>query len=488
MCLFYGFIPGMVANVALLLNFFFTFGVLVSFQAALTMSGIAGMVLALGMAVDANVLIYERTKEELRAGKNIKTALADGYGNAFSAIFDSNLTSIITAVILYNFGTGPIRGFAMTLGIGICASFFTAVWITRMVYEHFHNKDKWLNLSFTTSLSRNFLTNTHVNFMGKSKATVTTFIIAAVVAIGFLSTRGLSKGIDFTGGRNYVIEFEQKGVTPEQVREAVATKVNAKDPNANVSAIAITTTNNEAVRLTTNYRIDDDNENIDQEVEKFIFDALHEAGLIKADYKTFIDRDNHAGGSIVSAQKVGPTVAADMAKGAIISVLLSLVAIFIYILIRFRNVAFSVGSTIALVFDTLLILGMYSICWGWVPFSLEVDQTFIGAVLTAIGYSINDKVVVFDRMRENLGLYPTRDTRRLFNESLNSTLCRTIMTSLTTLLVLLCIFFLGGDSIRSFAFAMILGVIFGTLSSIFLAAPIALKTLSRKNVVVKEEE
>ena len=487
MCLFYGFIPGMVANVALLLNFFFTFGVLVSFQAALTMSGIAGMVLALGMAVDANVLIYERTKEELRAGKNIKNALADGYGNAFSAIFDSNLTSIITAVILYNFGTGPIRGFAMTLGIGICASFFTAVWITRMVYEHFHNRDKWLNLTFTTPISRNFLTNTHVNFMGKAKTTVTVFCIAAVVAIAFLSTRGLSKGIDFTGGRNYVIEFEQKGVTPEQVREAVASKVNAKDPNANVSAIAITTTNNEAVRLTTNYRIDDDNENIDQEVEKFIFDALHEAGLIKADYKTFIDRDNHAGGSIVSAQKVGPTVAADMAKSAVVSVILSLIAIFIYILIRFRNVAFSVGSTVALVFDTLLILGMYSICWGWVPFSLEVDQTFIGAVLTAIGYSINDKVVVFDRMRENLGLYPTRDTRRLFNESLNSTLCRTIMTSLTTLLVLFCIFFLGGDSSRSFAFAMILGVVFGTLSSIFLAAPIALRTLGRKQVVHEEE-
>ena len=487
MCLFYGFIPGMVANVALLLNFFFTFGVLVSFQAALTMSGIAGMVLALGMAVDANVLIYERTKEELRAGKNIKQALADGYGNAFSAIFDSNLTSIITAVILYNFGTGPIRGFAMTLGIGICASFFTAVWITRMVYEHFHNREKWLNLTFVTGMSRNFLNNTHVDFMGKGKKTVITFCVAAVVAIGFLSIRGLSKGIDFTGGRNYVIEFEQKGVTPEQVREAVASKVNAKDPNANVSAIAITTTNNEAVRLTTNYRIDDDNENIDQEVEKFIFDALHEAGLIKADYKTFIDRDNHAGGSIVSAQKVGPTVAADMAKGAVISVLLSLVAIFIYILVRFRNVAFSVGSTVALVFDTLLILGMYSICWGWVPFSLEVDQTFIGAVLTAIGYSINDKVVVFDRMRENLGLYPTRDTRRLFNESLNSTLCRTIMTSLTTLLVLLCIFFLGGDSIRSFAFAMILGVVFGTLSSIFLAAPIALRTLRRKDVIETEQ-
>ena len=485
MCLFYGFTPGMVANCALLLNFFFTFGVLISFQAALTMSGIAGMVLSLGMAVDANVLIYERTKEELRAGKNIVQALKDGYGNAYSAILDSNLTSIITAVILYNFGTGPIRGFAMTLGIGICASFFTAVWLTRIAYEHFHNRDKWLGLTFTTKLSRNFLRNTSVNFMRKARVSTIMFVVAAVISVGFLSIRGLSKGIDFTGGRNYVIEFEQKGVTPEQVRKAVAEKVNAKDPNALVSAIAITTTNNEAVRLTTNYRIDDDSENIDQEVERFIFDALHDAKLIKADYSTFIDRDNHAGGSIVSAQKVGPTVAADMAKGAITSVLLSLAAIFIYILVRFRNVAFSIGSTVALVFDTLLILGMYSICWGWVPFSLEVDQTFIGAVLTAIGYSINDKVVVFDRMRENLGLHPTRDTRRLFNDSLNSTLCRTIMTSFTTLLVLLCIFFLGGDSIRSFAFAMILGVIFGTLSSIFLAAPIAYATLRRKDTVVK---
>ena len=485
MCLFYGFTPGMVANCALLLNFFFTFGVLISFQAALTMSGIAGMVLSLGMAVDANVLIYERTKEELRAGKNIVQALKDGYGNAYSAILDSNLTSIITAVILYNFGTGPIRGFAMTLGIGICASFFTAVWLTRIAYEHFHNRDKWLGLTFTTKLSRNFLRNTSVNFMGKARVSTIMFVVAAVISVGFLSIRGLSKGIDFTGGRNYVIEFEQKGVTPEQVSKAGAEKVNAKDPNALVSAIAITTTNNEAVRLTTNYRIDDDSENIDQEVERFIFDALHDAKHIKADYSTFIDRDNHAGGSIVSAQKVGPTVAADMAKGAITSVLLSLAAIFIYILVRFRNVAFSIGSTVALVFDTLLILGMYSICWGWVPFSLEVDQTFIGAVLTAIGYSINDKVVVFDRMRENLGLHPTRDTRRLFNDSLNSTLCRTIMTSFTTLLVLLCIFFLGGDSIRSFAFAMILGVIFGTLSSIFLAAPIAYATLRRKDTVVK---
>ena len=483
MCAFYGLIPGMVANCALLLNFFFTFGVLISFQAALTMSGIAGMVLSLGMAVDANVLIYERTKEELAAGKNIKTALADGYGNAFSAIFDSNLTSIITAIILYNFGTGPIRGFALTLGIGICASFFTAVWMTRMVYEHFHNRDKWLGLTFTTALSRNFMKNAGVRFMEKAKGSITIFLVAAAVCIAFLGIRGLSKGIDFTGGRNYVIEFEQKGVTPEQVREAVAAKVQAKDAEATVSAIAITTTNNDAVRLTTNYRIDDDSENIDQEVEKFIYDALHEQNLIKADYATFIDRDNHAGGSIVSAQKVGPSVAADMAKSAVIAVLLSLVAIFLYILVRFRNVAFSVGSVVALCFDTLLILGTYSICWGWVPFSLEVDQTFIGAVLTAIGYSINDKVVVFDRIRENLGLYPKRGTMRLFNESLNSTLARTLVTSATTLLVLLCIFFLGGDSIRSFSFAMILGVVYGTLSSIFLAAPIAYRTLGKKRVI-----
>ena len=480
MCCFYGFIPGMVANVALILNFFFTFGILTSFQAALTMSGIAGMVLSLGMAVDANVLIYERTKEELKAGKGIKTALAEGYGNAFSAIFDSNLTSIITAVILYNFGTGPIRGFAMTLGIGIVCSFFTAVWVSRIVFEHFLNKDKWLGLTFTTGMSKNFLSNANVNFMKMGRRSIYVFIIGAVIAIGFLATRGLSSGIDFTGGRNYVIEFEQKGVTPEQVQKAVAAKVNAKDPNASVSAIAITTTSNAAVRLSTNYRIDDDNESIDQDVEHFIYDALHEARLIKADYKTFIDRDNHTGGSIISAQKVGPTVANDMVRGAITAVLLSLAAIFVYILIRFRNVAFSVGSVVALVFDTLLVVGVYSICWGWIGFSLEVDQTFIGAILTVIGYSINDKVVVFDRMRENLQLHPRMKYFDLFNMSLNSTLTRTVMTSATTFLVLLCIFILGGDSIRSFAFAMILGVIFGTLSSIFLAAPIAYRTLSRK--------
>ncbi len=480
MCCYYGLIPGMVANGALLLNFFFTFGVLTSFQAALTMSGIAGMVLSLGMAVDANVLIFERTKEELRAGKGIKQALADGYGNAFSAIFDSNLTSVITAIILYNFGTGPIRGFAMTLGIGICVSFFTAVWMTRIVFEHFHKKDKWLGLTFTTGLSKNVFKDPAYNFMGSAKTSFTVFGLGVLICAAVLGVRGLSKGIDFTGGRNYVIEFEQDNVTPEAVRDAVFAKVNAADPNASVSAISIVTTSNPAVRLTTNYRINEDSENIDQEVEQFIYDALHEKNLITADYATFIDRDNRAGGSIISAQKVGPSVAADMVRGAIWSVLFALAAIFLYILVRFRNVAFSIGSTVALVIDTLFIIGMYAICWGWMPFSLEVDQTFIGAVLTAIGYSINDKVVVFDRVRENFGLYPGREPMRIFNESINATLARTIMTSGTTLLVLLCIFFLGGDSIRSFAFAMILGVIFGTLSSIFLASPIALRFIGRQ--------
>ena len=483
MCLFYGFTAGMVANVALLLNFFFTFGVLTSFQAALTMSGIAGMVLSLGMAVDANVLIYERIKEELRAGKNIKTALADGYGNAFSAIFDSNLTSIITAIILYNFGTGPIRGFALTLGIGICASFFTAVWLTRIAYEHFLNKDKWMGLTFTTGLSRNFLVNTKVAFMQKGKRSMVVFGILTLVFIGLIAGRGLSKGIDFTGGRNYVIQFE-KNVTPEEVSEAVASVVATTDePSASVNAIKVVTAESECIRLTTNYHIYDD----DEKVDRFVYDALYKSKLITADYQTFKDRENRTGGSIVSSQKVDSSVAEDMTQGAIISVILSLIAIFLYILLRFRNVAFSVGSVVALTLDTLFIIGMYALCWGWVPFSLEVDQTFIGAILTAIGYSINDKVVVFDRIRENLGLYPKRATLRLFNDSLNHTLTRTIMTSATTLLVLLCIFFLGGDSIRSFAFAMILGVIFGTLSSIFLAAPIAYRVLGKKRIIEDAE-
>ena len=478
MCSMYGFIPGMVANCALILNFFFTLGILSSFQAALTMSGIAGMVLSLGMAVDANVLIYERTKEELRAGKGVKKALADGYSNAFSAIFDSNLTSIITGIILFNFGTGPIRGFATTLIIGILVSFFTAVFMTRLVYEHFMNKDKWLNLTFTTKISKNLMTNTHFDFMGTNKKSMIIVSAIIIVCIGSFAIRGLSQSIDFTGGRNFKVQFENP-VEPEQVRELISSKFG----DANVSVIAIGT-DKKTVRISTNYRIEDAGNNVDSEIEAYLYETLKPVLTQNITLETFIDRDNHTGGSIVSSQKVGPSIADDIKTGAIYSVVLALLAIGLYILLRFRNIAYSIGSIVALSCDTIMIIGAYSLFWGILPFSLEIDQTFIGAILTAIGYSINDKVVIFDRVREFFGLYPKRDKRVLFNDSLNTTLARTINTSLSTLIVLLCIFILGGDSIRSFAFAMILGVVIGTLSSLFIASPIAYNMMKNKKVVV----
>ena len=482
MCCIYGFIPGMIANGALLLNFFFTLGILTSFQAALTMSGIAGIVLTLGMAVDANVLIYERTKEELKSGKSVQSALTDGYKNAFSAIFDSNFTSIITGIILFNFGTGPIRGFATTLIIGIICSFFTAVFLTRIVYEHFLGKGKLQNLTFTTAFSKNLMQNTSVKFMESAKKSFTIFGVVAIICIAFLATRGLSKSIDFTGGRNFVVQFEEP-VEPEEVRD-ILQNVITED---NVQAIALGT-DHKTIRISTNYRIDEESDNIDSEIEEFLFTSLKAAGKLSSDLTlaTFIDRENRDGGSIISSQKVGPSIAEDITRGAIISVILALIAIFLYILIRFRNVAYSVGAIFALCFDTLIIIGMYSICWGWMPFSLEIDQTFIGAVLTAIGYSINDKVVIFDRIREFTGLYTKRNRKQLFDDALNTTLARTINTSVSTLIVLLAIFFLGGDSIRSFAFAMILGVVFGTCSSLFVAAPTAYLVM-KKTKKEKEE-
>ena len=476
MCVMYGFIPGMVANAALFINFFFTLGILSSFQAALTMSGIAGMVLSLGMAVDANVLTYERTKEELKAGKGTRQALSEGYVNAFSAIFDSNLTSIITGIILFNFGTGPIRGFATTLIIGILCSFFSAVFLTRLVYEHFMNKDKWMNLTFTTGISKNLMQNVHYNFIGSTKRSFTVWGTIIIICIVSFFVRGLAQSIDFTGGRNFVVQFEQK-VAPETVRELLQPKVG----DANVQAIALGT-DGRTVRVTTNYRIEEDSPTIDAEIEEFLYQALKDGNLLGegTTLEIFIDRDNRVGGSIISSQKVGPSIADDIKTSAIWSVVLALIAIGLYILIRFSNIAFSIGATVALTVDTLLIIGAYSLCHGWMPFSLEIDQTFIGAILTAIGYSINDKVVIFDRVREFLGLYPKRDRVQLFNDSLNTTLCRTINTSLSTLIVLLSIFILGGDSIRSFAFAMILGAVIGTLSSLFIAAPVAYLTMGNK--------
>lgn len=481
-CSMYGFIPGMVVNVALLLNVFFTFGILTSFQAALTMSGIAGMVLAIGMAVDANVLIYERTKEEMRNGKTVKMALKDGYKNAFSAIFDSNFTSIITGIILFYFGTGPIRGFATTQIIGIAISFFTAVYLTRLVYDYFMSKDKWQHLTFETKLSRGVLQDTHFDFMGRNKTWAIGTVAFIVLWVGFLGVRGLSQSIDFTGGRNYQVRFDQP-TQPEQLRELLEGNLD----DANVSVIAIGT-DGRTMRISTNYRITEEGDNVDAEIEAKLYELLKPLLSEGTTLAQFVDRDNQTGGTIISSQKVGPSIADDTTVAAIWAVVFALIAIGLYILFRFRNIAFSVGSIAALAFDTLGILGIYSMFWGILPFSMEIDQTFVGAILTAIGYSINDKVVIFDRVREFLHLYPKRNTYRLFNDSLNSTLTRTLFTGSSTLIVLVVIFFLGGESIRSFSFAMILGVVIGTFSSLFIGSPIAYAMMHKKRDAGKDIE
>ena len=485
MVMMYDLIPGMLANCALLANLFFTLGILASFQSALTMPGIAGIVLTLGTAVDANVLIYERIKEEMRAGKGIKDALRAGYSNAFSAIFDSNFTSLITGIILLVTGTGPIRGFATTWIIGIVCSFFTAVFLTRLIYENRLKKDKWLNQKFCTSISKNLMQNTSIKFMSLYK---TTFTLSAIVAVLFLVSiffvRGLSKSIDFTGGRNYVITLNKK-VHVEDVRKILGNAfVNTIGENAGKPAtttvIALGTEGN-TIRVSTNYNIESNDPAEDDHAETVLYNALKKGGFVsQANVDSFKNPDIREGGSIISSSKVGPSVAKDITHGAIRSVALALIFIFVYILLRFRNLGFSVGSVVALALDTLIVIGFYSVCYGWIGFSLEIDQTFIGAILTVIGYSINDKVVVFDRIRENMRLHPKMDYQTLFNDSINQTLARTINTSFSTLIVLLSIFILGGDSIRSFAFAMILGVFFGTLSSIFIASPVAYLVLGKK--------
>ena len=479
MVLMYSFVPGMLANCALLVNLFFTLGILTSFQAALTMSGIAGMVLSLGTAVDANVLIYERTKEELKAGKGIKDAVAAGYSNAFSAIFDSNFTSLLTGIILYAFGTGPIRGFATTWMIGIVCSFFSAVYLTRLVWEKKLSKDKWLKETFTTPFSRNLMQGTKYKFMAMYKKTFTIAIAAVVIFIVSFFVRGLAQSIDFTGGRNYVVQFE-KSVQPEDVRGIIAEAF----PDCTTGALSLGT-DNKTIRISTNYKIESNNPAVDDEAETILYNALKKANLVsQKSVEDFKNPDIRQGGSIISSSKVGPSVAKDITNGAIISVIIALAAIFLYILVRFRNIAFSIGSTVALALDALVVIGLFSLLQGVLPFSLEVDQTFIGAILTVIGYSINDKVVVFDRIRENLRLHPKQDIQKVFNDSINQTLARTINTSLSTLIVLLCILFLGGKSIQPFAFAMTMGVVFGTLSSIFIASPIAYLVMGRK---IKEE-
>ena len=488
MIVMYNFIPGMMANLALIANLFFTLGVLASFQSALTMPGIAGIVLTLGTAVDANVLIYERIKEELKLGKGMKVALKEGYGNAFSAIFDSNLTSLITGVILLVTGTGPIRGFATTWIIGLVISFFTAVFLTRIVFENRVGKDKWMNQTFTTAFSKNFMQNKNYHFLSMYKTTFTVWGVAVLVCIVSFAVRGLSRSIDFTGGRNYVVTLN-KPTHVEDVRKVMTGAfVNTVGENAGKPAtttVIALGTDGKTVRISTNYNIDSNNPAEDDKAETILYNALKKGGFVsQASVQNFKNPDIREGGSIIQSAKVGPSIAKSITYNAIMSVLLAIFFIFLYILLRFRNIGFSVGSIVGLVLDTTIVIGCFSLCYGWIGFSLEIDQTFIGAILTVIGYDINDTVVVYDRIRENLGKHKHNlakaDIQKIFNDSINQTLSRTINTSVSTLIVLVSIFVLGGDSIRSFSFAMIIGIIIGTLSSIFIASPVAYLVLGKK--------
>lgn len=476
MIAFYGFVPAMVANCCLIINLFFTLGILASFQAVLTLSGIAGIVLSLGMAVDANVLIFERTKEELRAGKNVKTALADGYGNAFSAIFDSNLTSVITAIILLVYGTGLIKGFATTLLISIICSFYSAIFLSRLAFERLLKNPRYENMTFTTSFSRNFLANTKVDFLAQRKKAGIIIAVVAVVILASFVFRGINKGIDFSGGRNYIVQFDHAVKTAD-----IQDKLSPLFPESSLSVITID--NDSKVRISTNYKIADETEGVDEEVMHMLYTGLQDE-LNGMSYEDFSVSNETVG--VVLTEKVGPSIASDMTQGAIWAVLLSLIAIALYILLRFRDFSFSVGAFCSLAFTSFVIIGFYSLFWGILPFSMEIDQSFIAAILTIIGYAINDTVVVFDRVREMIGLHPKQDRGEVINHSLNSTLARTIMTSATTALVLLCIFILGGETIRSFTFAMLFGVIIGTLSTIYVATPIAY-TMQRRKLAKKSK-
>lgn len=476
MIAFYGFVPAMVANCCLIINLFFTLGILASFQAVLTLSGIAGIVLSLGMAVDANVLIFERTKEELRAGKNVKTALADGYGNAFSAIFDSNLTSVITAIILLVYGTGLIKGFATTLLISIICSFYSAIFLSRLAFERLLKNPRYENMTFTTSFSRNFLANTKVDFLAQRKKAGIIIAVVAVVILASFVFRGINKGIDFSGGRNYIVQFDHAVKTAD-----IQDKLSPLFPESSLSVITID--NDSKVRISTNYKIADETEGVDEEVMHMLYTGLQDE-LNGMSYEDFSVSNETVG--VVLTEKVGPSIASDMTQGAIWAVLLSLIAIALYILLRFRDFSFSVGAFCSLAFTSFVIIGFYSLFWGILPFSMEIDQSFIASILTIIGYAINDTVVVFDRVREMIGLHPKQDRGEVINHSLNSTLTRTIMTSATTALVLLCIFILGGETIRSFTFAMLFGVIIGTLSTIYVATPIAY-TMQRRKLAKKSK-
>ena len=479
MIAYYGLIPGLIADFALLCNVFLLAGILSSFSAVLTLPGIAGIVLTMGMAVDANVLIYERIREERRAGKNLRKAIEDGFSNAISAIIDSNVTSFLTGAILAIFGTGPIKGFAVTYMIGIISSFLTAVFICRLLLEAYAKKENAKELNFTTKLMQNFLQNTAANFIGARK--VTYIVSGVLVVIGILGVNPhimgkLNLGIDFSGGRNYIIRFAEP-VNTEEVNAALDNVfMAAKSELADEETFAlnvITIGDANQVRVSTNYRINDNSETLDDEIEALLYEGCKQFLPENVTLKEFTSTDINPEIGIMQSQKVGPAIADDITQSAVWAVLAALLGIFLYVLLRFRNFSFSVGALAGLAHNTLIVLGAYALLWKVMPFSMEIDQSFIAAILTVIGYSINDTVVIFDRVREYTGLYPKRARKQNINDALNQTLSRTFSTSMSTLVVLIAIFCFGGETIRGFVFALIIGVVVGTYSSLCVATPLA---------------
>ena len=476
MIFYYGLIPGLIADFALLCNVFLLVGVLASFSAVLTLPGIAGIVLTMGCAVDANVLIYERIREELKGGKKMRQAITDGFQGAISAIVDSNVTSFLTGAILAIFGTGPIKGFAVTYMIGIVTSFLTAVFITRWLLEAYANRDEAKELPFTTALMKNFLQNAKVNFVGLRKVAYIVSSVLVIVAILGLDPHIFGKlnlGIDFSGGRNYIVRFDQP-VSTEAIKSSLDGMFKANlEGEDTYSLNVITIGNDNQVRISTNYMIKNQSAAVDEQIEKMIYDGTKQFLAKEIPFDDFRSTLTNPEVGIMQSQKVGPAIADDITTAAFWAVLAALVVIFLYILLRFRNFAYSVGALAALAHDTVIILGLYAILWKIMPFSMEIDQSFIAAILTVIGYSINDTVVIFDRVREYNRLYPKRAKDENINAALNNTLSRTFSTSMSTFVVLLAIFCFGGETIRGFVFALLMGVIVGTYSSVFIASPIA---------------
>ncbi len=463
MVLYYSRRAGLIADIALLANMFFIAGVLASIGASLTLPGIAGIVLTIGMSVDANVLIYERIREEMAAGKGVRLAVTDGYKNAYSAIIDANVTTLITGIILYIFGTGPIKGFATTLIIGICTSLFSAIFITRLIFERYLNRNK--AMTFDTSVSRNAFKNVQIKFIERSRTFYVISGLILLVSVGSLFVRGLDPGVDFTGGRNFIIKFDQ-AVSTDAIAKSLESQF-GKAPQV------ILFGDDNQVRITTRYKVDEEGSEVDDQIQHMLYDGLKPFLGTNVDYTSFTENNWQ------SNQKVGPTIADDIKRQAGVAITIALVFMFFYILLRFRNWQYGLGAIAALIHDTLIVLGSFSLLYGLLPFSLEIDQAFIAAILTVVGYSINDTVIIFDRLREYIALYPKRDRKEIMNLAMNSTLSRTFSTSFSTIIVLLAIFIFGGEVIRGFVFALLIGIVVGTYSSVFIATPLVYDTIQR---------